>query len=496
MKKKVVSLGILVLLLLITLVPAKVAKAADLAKKNVTTPADPSGATYDFYLVAKAVQDEGEDSFYFTPETAFSDVLEAKRDGNKALLWKTKSSKEVDNTLPSGEKIELAKELEGKISGALAVQSNIAAGTQVSLDPGYYLVIGKGPEILSPILASVTDEDVPLTAKASDIDFDKKILDVNETTDGAVSSTGNTAVAGEKDIVHYQLETHIPAYGSEVKELETDFTVMDKLSEGLTFNNDTAADGEKVKVYVADSEVTASAATWVLDTDDTDDEGEDFTFKVTFADSYVLNNENQPVKITFGAVVNSNAVIGTGGNPNEGTLKFSNEFSTGKGEGELDDEVKVYTAQLKVFKYQGSDVPLSGAAFTLYKDNQGEKGDPVGEPQTTKGDGNISFKDLAPGTYILEETTAPHGYHKHADMTITITASTDGSSFEFNGKFTYSGGPGEDGTVKVENIPGSVLPGTGGIGTRIFQIVGIGIVLLAGGMLFFFLKRRHADEGK
>lgn len=65
-------------------------------------------------------------------------------------------------------------------------------------------------------------------------------------------------------------------------------------------------------------------------------------------------------------------------------------------------------------KTDESGKPLSGAQFTLYKDDV-----EAGEPMVTDENGNIIFTGLSEGTYLLKETHAPEGFVR-SDVTEEI----------------------------------------------------------------------------
>lgn len=152
--------------------------------------------------------------------------------------------------------------------------------------------------------------------------------------------------------------------------------------------------------------------------------------------------------------------------------------------------------QIQVTKYDGDNkkVMLKGAAFELYttniKNEQLVKGTKVSLDNSselvtsvkTNTDGIAYFSGLPAGTYLLEETVAPQGYKKLKDTyTVEVTDNTD----------VY-------GTVKVDVVNyydnSLSLPETGGMGTVIFTIVGIGLIVIAGIILIISKKKNNSNN--
>jgi len=117
----------------------------------------------------------------------------------------------------------------------------------------------------------------------------------------------------------------------------------------------------------------------------------------------------------------------------------------------------------------------------------------------TGADGIIDVKGLKPGTYTIKETHAPDGYNKINDeIKIVIDWDPTTKSGETTTAAAFKLGAGTtdgvqliaDGTsekaiykIQIRNNKGSELPSTGGIGTTIFYIVGVILVLGAGILL-------------
>jgi len=92
---------------------------------------------------------------------------------------------------------------------------------------------------------------------------------------------------------------------------------------------------------------------------------------------------------------------------------------------------------------------------------------------TSDESGKIAIYGLAHGKYYLVETQAPLGYNL-LGSTMEITIDNDSHK--------------EEHVVVVENIGGTVMPETGGIGTTVYTIAGITLIFLS---TVLFLKRKR-----
>ncbi len=103
---------------------------------------------------------------------------------------------------------------------------------------------------------------------------------------------------------------------------------------------------------------------------------------------------------------------------------------------------------------------------------------------TTTGDGTKAhtIRGLKAGSYTLVETEAPANFVKAADTVVSINENKNGEG-HITGLNTSE--------ANIYNTPGSVLPGTGGIGTTIFYIAGGLLVLCA--LALVVVKRRKAE---
>jgi len=300
------------------------------------------------------------------------------------------------------------------------------------------------------------------------------------------------------------------------------FIVHDYMSPGLTF------DSGSVNVYIGGSTTPLNNTGNAYYTVDTDDVPTSTVKHPTAAyangtyitinfkpEEFVKFTYNAAIVITYTAKLNERAVIGAGdltppGNPNKVWLEYSNNPNDGGGgsTGETpEDEVIVYTFDLKIFKYTGDleqgeldegYFVLPGAEFELRRKTGATTygalltfvklptGNPydyrvavAGDSPTTtilvsQADGYIRIKGLDAGVYELKETKAPVGYNLVPGyVTIIKIEHHDGTG----GYKVYANGD-ETNVVNVENNTGGTLPGTGGIGLLIFLGVGSAMAVL------------------
>lgn len=381
-------------------------------------------------------------------------------------------------------------------------------GSSVAVKAGYYLVlstVADNGKVVSPSLVLVTNADKEVTVKTGDLKFTKKITEITNGTKGTGNdstktdnTTGTDTAEGALDsIVTYSLTAQIPSYSDEVKSAVkatpalniTDMTITDTLSSGLTYQGDDAVS----VTNTTDGTILVKGTDYKLESVAATDSSTGF--KVVFFDSYVVDNMNDTVVVSFKAKVNENAIIGTVGNDNTAIYNFGNDYSTGKGNGEIEDHATVYTTELKVNKtFVGDDKDTAEAGFSIYKKGTYDASNPelnrIGSEQKVKNGNTISFERLSAGEYQIVETTVPNGYKDAGIKNVTITA--DGT-VDYNGTYTFAGDT-TNGTVSIENTKGSTLPGTGGMGTIIFTVAGAGVVLVAGIMLIVYMKKRKIEE--
>ncbi len=116
---------------------------------------------------------------------------------------------------------------------------------------------------------------------------------------------------------------------------------------------------------------------------------------------------------------------------------------------------------------------------------------------TTDDQGHITFLGLNAGTYTLTETKAPNGYNQLKDsITFTITFNASDKTFSIsseNAEFSADSGSASIFITTIKNNAGIELPGTGGMGTTVFYVIGVILVL---GAVVILVTRRRMNSAK
>ena len=396
-----------------------------------------------------------------------------------------------------------------------ATNGNYTA-TFTGLDYGYYVVAVPGATLANTsgqyaTLVSVDSTNVNANIKGSLPTVDKKVQ---------VNGNGaDTADAKIGDTLTFTLTSTIPdmsAYDTYT------FNFKDTLSKGLTYGDITSVTVEGVDApLVKDTDYTvtttpAAAGNTLLTVGMTDFKNKQQT------------NAGKKITVTYTATLNENAVVGGAGNVNSATIQYSNDpSSTGTGESEP-DKVRVFTYGFTVDKYTGDNyndaaTRLAGAEFTLtakgdtsaikfVQVNAGsatedavyrvaKAGETAGTTTTitTPANGKVVFQGLKNGEYTLTETKAPDGYNKLASaIGVKVNGSNDGTdttnatvniTYNNDNNDTTYDQTASNGVIPVQNKSGAILPGTGGMGTIAFTVIGVLVIALG---VAWTLKRKNA----
>lgn len=384
----------------------------------------------------------------------------------------------------------------------------ITNGGTADVVGGYYLIKDKdgslsGSEPYTTYLVSVVG-NVTINPKSSAVpEFKKKLKDTNDST-GDVSDWQDSADYDIGDDIPFRLQGTVPAdYDSYSKYY---YAFHDKEEKGLTFDPST------VKVYLGDEngKIIPDTDYKVLTKKDGTTSDNDCTVEIVFDDLKKVTGvtANSIITVTYKSQLNENAVLGAHGNVNKAKLEYSNN-PRGDGKGETPwDNVIVFTYKVVVNKVDQDNHPLEGAEFTLTKKIAG--GTEVVKTMTIDGSDKSLFtlSGLDDGEYTLTETVTPANYNTISPITFTVNATHeiewDSISTRDNvltsltgdkkvGEITFDVDKtaGSLSTNVINNI-GTTLPGTGGIGTTIFYVIGGGLMVAAA--ILLITKKRMENH--
>lgn len=375
-------------------------------------------------------------------------------------------------------------------------------GTANDVVGGYYLIKDQdgtvpSSETYTPYIVSVVC-DITIKPKSNEVPkFTKKLKDTNDTT-GAISGWQDSADYDIGDDIPFRLQGTV---SKDIDSYKTYYYAFHDVEEaGLTF------DPDSVEVFVGD-EVTGTKITTGYTVDTSPADG--CTFEIVFDDLKKVTDvtANSIITVTYESTLNTNAVLGKQGNVNTAQLEYSNN-PRGNGTGTTPwDNVIVFTYKVVVNKVDQAGQPLDGAEFTLTKKlNDGTEVDMPMNIDTSKKS-LFTLSGLDDGVYTLTETVTPAHYNTIDPITFTVNADhtitweterredilTSLSGDKKVGEITFTSSK-TDGTLttNVINNIGTTLPGTGGIGTTIFYVIGGGLMVAAA--ILLITKKRMENR--
>lgn len=457
-------------------------------------------------------------------------------------------AKILDDWADNADNLKKFADIVGKHLDTATVTGTAGNNKLTISDPGYYFIKDKDGTLDGNKNGAYTDyilkvvNSVEIDAKEDVPAITKTIIETNGPT------VANTASIGEP--IDFQINSKVPDMSAYDKYF---FVINDTMCDGLTFNPDSVkvyigdsttavnTDDYEVQTGTAAGSYTFQIVMKDFKAKHNSDAGK--AVKVTYqaalnkdADISDAGNVNT-VNLTYS---NNPNVAYTGENEPSGT------DPTGI---TPDSKTKTYTTGIMLKKIDGSTkLALTGAEFklsgsgvnkvvitssssfkedtngTFYKLKDGtytqtapetgtesqyasttvkyrldktlvnHSGSGTDSSVTSEVDdmGIITFEGLSEGTYTLTETKAPNGYNTISPIEIVITANptfdapnwkvTKGGNELSNGRGIYD--------FTVENNMGVTLPGTGGIGTTIFYVVG-GMLVAAAFVLLITKKRMN-----
>lgn len=229
------------------------------------------------------------------------------------------------------------------------------------------------------------------------------------------------------------------------------------------------------------------------------------------------------IEVTYTGTINENAILKPDdlGYP-EDADPLENKAYVGQNNNPYDwdsytpseDKEKVYTYAINVSKVSEDQKPLSGAEFQMFgkakklmefvKMGDGKyrlaKADDtdtttklvVSKSEDEKLKGKLELEGLTTGTYYLQETKAPDGYEV-LDELIEVQIIDEDEDGVVDNPGDVENDPKTNIVYKtVTNRKPPIMPITGGMGTVIFSVVGI--VLVVGGVTLIasYLRRKRA----
>lgn len=333
--------------------------------------------------------------------------------------------------------------------------------------------------------------------------LEKKVKDINDTT-GVKSDWQDSADYDIGDIIPYKLTATL----GKLDNYDKYYVKFVDTMTNLTY----VADSASVKIDTTPLTPTQYKLTW---------DAPSKTLEIEITDVKVLGAVNSSViTVEYKATLDDTAVLGSTGNPNQAHLIFSNN-PNGEGYGKTaPDKNIVFTYKVVANKVDQDNKPLTGAAFALYKKLPAVPNPKDGTSYIMEGNdayapvkelnvganGEVEDKELTTfewtgiddGDYMIKEIITPAGYNSIEPIKFKVeanheTLSDDPQLLELKGGDDFTGEVSTGAlTTKIENRMGSTLPGTGGIGTTIFYVIGGGLMVAAA--ILLITKKRMENR--
>lgn len=386
----------------------------------------------------------------------------------------------------------------------------------------------------------ITPTVTSVTATGSTVTFENLglgyyLLDTTLGTLCSLTTTNNERVVNEKNVE--------PTVVNEAKDDETDYVPVtdaaigekvkfestinaykgaENYVEHVTLGTGLTLDTNSIVVKEGATTLTPGTHYTVVTTGLSNGE----TFNIVFSQTYLdtidgVSDDPTEIVVTYDATLNENATIdGYTNNTSAAYLSYDGNTSPATHLTSATDTAKVYTWKTNYYKfYKDNETkkPLANAVFEIKPATTGASainlislgttGDVdvyrVAKPGetgtvstiTTNDEGLFEIQGLDSGKYNLVETEAPQGYNKLTKpivVTIERATNTDETMTktikigENSNQTTIAAGA----NIEIENKSGTLLPETGGKGTKALILIGT-LIFLSTAVILTTKKRMY-----
>lgn len=378
------------------------------------------------------------------------------------------------------------------------IESDATDYTFDNLDYGYYLVYQTGTKELQSSLVSVDKAGV------TEVDLKGEAPSITKDAQNTAGTSIDSVEIGQ--IVKYVITGTIPdTTGYD----QYQYIIHDTLTDGLDFVDQSGTEPSgtsyNVSVQIGSTAATQPSATL---------SGNDNRTMELDLSQWIIDNQTskgQTFTVTYYAKVNSDAVVTTN---NSASLEYGNDSDNTITTTPVQEKTPTFPLQIK--KFATGVEYLDGATFRIYRSetdaqqNQnpiavtGSNGSYTVNPVQTGGGlsydmvssnaeidtgFNLKLNGLAAGDYWIVETHAPEGYNGvTAPIKVSVTVSADNDVNKWT--ISKNGNDEPDRVIDIENSTGTLLPGTGGIGTILFTVTGVALIIAVAGS--FVVSRRRS----
>ena len=452
-----------------------------------------NGQTYKIYRILDLQYNGTANSFRYVKNTKWGTFVDTQTayltvDPTTGVVTWTNTDTADNGTAIKALAVAAGKYVKDNTTSLADDGSKVAASGTVTFDRlplGWYLVVS---DLTNDAICSIDT-----TAKEVTIKEKNGVPTVTKEVEYASGSWGQGNDGNVGDTVNFQTTIYVTDGNP------TNYILHDEMSNGLDFKEDSIVvkkNDERFTDYTKETPIDGC------------------TFEIKFNKDSLQPNDK--VVVTYSATINRNAVVGTAGNDNETWLKYGETGET------THSNTKTYTWKFNIFKYftDSDDTMqyLANVEFVLYRKNADDKAEYAkfdsnnklsgwteAENEATKLKTNatsiVGVEGLDKGTYFLKETATPGGFNGlTSDVEVQIDSSCNtlrGAAYTVKYKMANANDEdftdaGDEKIVPIENKRGTTLPGTGGIGTTIFYVIGGG--LMAAAAILLITKKRMENH--